>query len=438
MLLRCASRANALGLADAAKKVVYRRISGHRAKSFSASFFAALSVVFLGIGAPALAQLPSDDFFPIGVHSQPTTSFAKWKARGLNTMYQYEGMYNYLGQPTVSIAQWDAAAVANGLYFVRRPSDNPSNDLQQKNLLAWAQGDEPDLVNHDPVPQHSIDSYQNLKAISPTKPVWINFAGPLVTPASANYKQWVKAGDWVGADWYPVNWGRPNNLNFVGLEMDQLRTAAAGKPKKLVAYIETSYQWINTTGGRAPTPGEFRAEVWNAINHGATSLIYFPQVVGRAFQFDGTADDVVAEMTTQNAKIQRLAKALNSTWNPAGRTLGFSSSSLEGSWRVTQQGDYFFALNMSTATLTDVNVTLGGLTQGITSLDVVDENRTESLLTGGNIVDTFQPYELHIYHASLSGAAGASPVEVPEPATLGAMAAAMMMGMMRRPGRRAA
>src|SRR4051794_31329383 len=99
-----------------------------------------LCALFLGGTQTALAQLPSPDFFPIGVHSQPTTSFAKWKARGVNTMVQYESLNG-----AVSMDTWDAAAEAQGLYYIRWPGANPSNDLQKKNLLAWAQGDEPDL-----------------------------------------------------------------------------------------------------------------------------------------------------------------------------------------------------------------------------------------------------------------------------------------------------
>jgi hypothetical protein len=36
--------------------------------------------------SPAVAQLPSEDFFPIGVYAQPLNSFDKWKSRFINRL----------------------------------------------------------------------------------------------------------------------------------------------------------------------------------------------------------------------------------------------------------------------------------------------------------------------------------------------------------------
>src|SRR5256885_8282655 len=112
------------------------------------------------VGMPAAAQVPGPDYFPIGVHSQPKLSFDKWKARGVNTLFQYEAENNSLGVPQVSMADWSKTAASKGLYYVRAPSANPADDLQESNLLAWAQKDEPDLSNHSPNPAVNIDIYQ--------------------------------------------------------------------------------------------------------------------------------------------------------------------------------------------------------------------------------------------------------------------------------------
>jgi len=319
---------------------------------------------------PALAQYPSSDFFPIGVHSQPKASFDKWKSRGINTLFQYEAENNGQGVPSVSIEAWSAAAAAKGLYYVRKPADNPADDLSDKNLIAWGQKDEPDLSNHSPNPAVNIDIYQNWKAIAPSKPVWINFAGPNVTGVGANYTQWVKGGDWLAVDWYPINWNRPGNINFVGQSLDKLRKDANGVPKKYMAYIETSWQRLaNSTVANTPTPDQFRGEVWSAIMHGANAIVYFPQVVpdqsiGGSFSYDGTPANVVAEMTTQDAKIQSYGRVLNAPYNPASRKLTASNTAVESTWRVMQEGDYFFVLNQSPNTLTNVTMNLTGLAQG--------------------------------------------------------------------------
>jgi hypothetical protein len=393
-----------------------------------------VAAFLVGLSANARAQVPSTDYFPIGVHAQPKSSFDKWKSLGVNTLFQYEGENDANKNPTVSMATWSSAAAAKGLYYVRAPSANPADDLQEPNLLAWAQKDEPDLSNHTPNPATNIDIYQNWKAIAPSKPVWINFAGPNVTVGGANYTQWDKGGDWIAVDWYPLNWNRPNNINFIGQAIDKLRVDAGGVPKKYMAYIETSWQRLaNSTVANTPTPAQFRGEVWSAIMHGANGIIYFPQVVpdvtiGGSFSYDGTPANVQAEMATQDALIQSYGRVLNATRNPSSRSVSASSSAIESTWRVMQEGDYFFVLNQSPNSLTGVTLNLAGLASSA-PLAVLGEGRFETL-SGSTIVDDFAPYQVHIYAA---GAVG-SPL-VPEPASVGALGLAVAAWALRR-GRR--
>jgi hypothetical protein len=400
---------------------------------------AVAAIVLSGLGAlQAKAQTPSSDFFPIGVHSQPKNSFDKWKLRGVNTLFQYEAEKDSSGNPTVSIPTWSSTAASKGLYYVRTPSANPADDLQDSNLLAWAQSDEPDLSNHSATPSINIDIYQNWKAIAPSKPVWVNFAGPNVTVGGANYTQWDKAGDWIAVDWYPINWNRPNNINFIGQALDKLRADSGGAPKKYMAYIESSWQRLqNSTSANTPTPAQFRGEVWSAIMHGANGIIYFPQVVpdrsiGGSFSYDGTPLDVANEMTTQDALIQKYGRVLNATRNPTLRSLSSPTfpGIIESTWRVMQEGDYFFVLNQSPNTLTGVPMTLTGLTNGAL-LTLPEEGRNVSL-AGNVLTDNFAPYQMHIYEAA---AVGSSP-QVPEPASVGAVGLAVAGWALRRGRRR--
>lgn len=393
-------------------------------------------VLLVAATSGAHAQIPGDDFFPIGVHSQPKNSFDKWKARGVNSLFQYEAERNGQGIPSVSLQTWSDTAASKGLYYVREPSANPADDLQDTHLLAWAQKDEPDLVNHDPNPAFNIDIYQNWKAIGPSKPVWINFAGPGVTTTGADYRQWVKGGDWIASDWYPINWARYGNINFTGQAIDKLRKDSNGVPKKFMAYIETSWQKLNV-GTRGPTRDEFRGTVWHAIMHGAGGVIYFPQVVpnvtvGGGFSYDGTPADVADEMTKVDAQIQSYARILNAAYNPTVRSLTSTTSSIEATWRVVQDGDYFFVLNQSGSTITNVPLTLAGLPGNVTALSVVGESRQE-LLTSGVIRDDFTPWQVHVYTTSTSLAG----VSVPEPTVAGlAFAAVGGWAMSRRRRRR--
>jgi hypothetical protein len=402
----------------------------------------AVAAVTLGALAPvASAQYPNPDFFPIGVHSQPWQSFDKWKGRGVNTMFQYEAARNAQGVPTVSIQKWSSEAAGKGLYYVREPSANPADDLSEKNLIAWAQKDEPDLINHDPHPPRNIDIYQNWKAIAPSKPVWINFAGPSITVGGADYTQWVKAGDWVASDWYPINWARYNNIGFTGQAIDKLRADSKGVPKKYMAYIETSWQRL-AKSERGPTADEFRGSVWHAVMHGANAIIYFPQVVpdrsiGGSFSYDGTPPEVEAEMKKVNGQLTSMGRVLNAPRDPSARRIAPSvaNAAIEATWRVMQEGDYFLVLNQSRNTLTNIQLTLTGLPDTVTSLAVLGETengqqRFETLVNS-RITDTFLPFQVHIYKTN--GLTGA-PVfaAVPEPAGAGLLAAGVAGWMLRR------
>ena len=402
-----------------------------RAKGRKAAITLAVALLGLAAGAPsATAQLPSEDFFPIGVFAQPINSFDKWKSRGVNTLFQWEPQNNSQGVPTATMKQWSDAAAARGLYYARLPSENPANDLQEKYLLAWTQKDEPDLENHDPNPPFNIDIYQNLKAVGPTKPVWINFAGNHVTPAGADYTQWAKSGDWLSMDWYPFN-ANPTryNIDLIGRAIDKLRADSKGVPKRYFAIIESSNQQLNSLS-RAPTTDEFRGEIWEAIVHGAGGVIYFPQKIGGGFQYDMTPANLVTEMVAQNARIKSFGRVLNKPYNPLSLGWTPSNASLEATWRDDGVNDYFFVLNESNALVDDGQMTLTGLAAGVNWLEVVGESRVVPFING-KIVDDFTPYQVHVYRANPA----ITPSSVPEPGTIGFLAVAAGCLLSRR-GRR--
>jgi hypothetical protein len=189
-------------------------------------------------------------------------------------------------------------------------------------------------------------------------------------------------------------------------------------PKKFFAVIESSDQDLNSMS-RAPTTDEFRGEIWEAIVHGAGGILYFPQKIGGGFQYDNTPPNLLAEMQTQNARIKSHGKILNLPWNPSSLKWTASSAQLEATWRDDGTNDYFFVLNESASALTDGAMTLTGVSAGVNWLEVIGENRVVPFVNG-QVIDSFTPYQVHVYRANPS----ITPTSVPEPAALGLLAAA--------------
>jgi hypothetical protein len=214
--------------------------------------------------------------FIIGVWSQPTYNFDKWKKRGINTLVNYEGLSG-----TVSMDSWIAAANSRGLFQIRRPRENPADDKNEKLLLAWTGGDEPDIYSQS----HRAlkPNYELYKSIDPDMPVMINFAGSGILGwgafplKRADYEAMLPYMDWVSSGVYPVTgWDRPEHLDAPGRAVDRFQKITEGKPQ--IAIIESGDQqlpWMPKTL-RSATPGEFRAMVWDAIIRGAQGIVYFP------------------------------------------------------------------------------------------------------------------------------------------------------------------
>src|SRR4051794_7444578 len=106
MLFICASRTSR----NCVQSVVPAMHQGRRpvVSNFSGMRIGVIlsAVAVAAVCLPAAAQYPTSDFFPIGVHSQPKASFDKWKARGVNALFQYEAENNGQGVPSVSIETW--------------------------------------------------------------------------------------------------------------------------------------------------------------------------------------------------------------------------------------------------------------------------------------------------------------------------------------------
>jgi hypothetical protein len=283
---------------------------------------------------------------------------------------------------------------------IRQPSGNAWADGTMSNLLAWlAPQDEPDL-NGTPT-SVMTSQYTQLKGANGNIPVMTNFAGGDLLgmqggTSSGDYQQMLNNTDMDAADIYPVTgWGLPNQLGLVGKVVDKLKSYAPGKQS--YAFIETSNQqlsWVpNDTG---VTPDQLRGEIWDAVIHGASGVVYFPQQIGNGFHFDATPGNVAAEMTTQNARLQRFGAALLQGTNTGGVS-ATGSGPLEVATRVYNGHTYFFVLNLSNQWLSNQSTYVSGVNAG-TTFSVDGENRTVQV-NGNAITDSFAPFQLHVYVA---------------------------------------
>jgi hypothetical protein len=352
-----------------------------------------LALVLASSGGIAAADAPFlNGLFPIGVWVPPDYSYATWQARGINTINEIAF------DETTSIQTADGL----GLHMMRAPQANPSDDANETLLLSWAHPDEPDGI-YSQVPYTTIQAeYATWKSIAPNRPVFINFVGDLnqydiTTNESGDawYEKYVAGADWISADKYPVNDGEASNLGVLGQMADHLHVLAGTKP--IFAFIESTHINAND-GGRGPTPDELRAEIWELIIHGVRGYFFFPEQIDPTFLFDTTPDDVVTEMTRQNAIVTSLAGVLQGPIDPPGLSVSVAAP-LDAAWRAVPAGQYFFVLNLSNATRTAQKITLSG-TGTAASAVVLNESRNVPIVSGV-ITDDFAAYAVHIYEVPI-------------------------------------
>jgi len=291
----------------------------------------------------------------IGVwyQSGDPATITKWKNRGVDTFigpptvygnWIYSTFMNNLAAQGMKgiVMPSDAAAarskVGNNFYHLRpdyRGYPLPTTDSSYPNFSAWLlEPDEPDLDTH-------MVGYPNAIDKNATVALWVSRAQYLRSLSPSTFQ----AGGFTGNDLsYVYNNGAKNQRTFTGLTWTDFElmaapldlvfsdyypitvgaditklvsrivaTAAIANGKPWGVFIEASDQHLAETG-RAPTPAEFRAEIWLSLIHGAKGVFYFPQSVGgRRPPFgsrdDNTPPDIVAEMITQNALIK--AEAAN-------------------------------------------------------------------------------------------------------------------------------
>jgi hypothetical protein len=355
---------------------------------------------------------PADPaFFPIAVWLQDPANAARYQKAGINI---YVALWR--GPTEAQLATLRAAGMPvicdqNRVALAHR--DDPT-------IAAWMHGDEPDNAQEvtdpktgrrgygPPVPPARIEAdYRRLRARDPSRPVMLNLGQGVANDAWKgrgsgasldDYYGYVKGADIVSFDVYPVvGIDRPDGEKFlwyVARGIDRLVKFTAGA-RPLWSCIECTHISEPT---RKATPHQVRAEVWMALTHGASGLIYFVHEFKPHFNEHALLDDpaMLAAVTEINRQIHDLARVLNSPTIAGALAVKSSSADVPISTMVKRSGGatYVFTVGMRNAP-TRGTFTLQGL-PGEAKAEVLGEGRTVPV-RGGTFEDAFAPYDVHIY-----------------------------------------
>lgn len=356
------------------------------------------------------SPIGSPDFFPLCVWCQSPAKAEQYKALGINT---YVGLWQ--GPTEEELAVLKKA----GLKAICTQNDVGLKHLDDPTIIGWMHGDEPDNAQDKPKGQEGYDppilpakivaDYEKIRAADPSRPVLLNLGQGVAWDGwygrgvrsrhPEDYPEYVKGGDIVSFDIYPVNGdgnraGEINNkLWLVPFGVDRLRKW--GEDRKIV------WNCIECTsiGGRGkPTPAQVRSEVWMSLIHGSRGLIYFCHVWKPKFIEAGPLAD--PEMSSAIAKINKqiteLAPVLNSPTLKDVVTVESSNKDVPVDVCVKENMSthYIFAVAMRDGP-TKAMFTVNNPPHAAT-VEVLGEDRL-IYIRGGQFSDDFKGYEVHLY-----------------------------------------
>ncbi len=272
---------------------------------------------------PRIEPFVDPAFFPIGVWLQNPDNAERYRAAGINV---YVGLWK---GPTAAQLQRLSRA---GMWVICAQNDLALSHAERNIIIGWLQPDEPDnaqprsggLGYGPPVPPRDvIEAYRAMRERDPLRPVLLNLGQGVAwdhwhgrgarTNHPEDYPDYVKGGDIVSFDIYPVTHPHPEvagRLEYVARGVTRLRQWADDG--------QTVWNAVGVSRiGNAdvkPTAAEVRAQVWMSLIHGSQGIVYFvhqfkPRFVEAAL-FDDEA--VLREVTRINAQIRSLAPVLNS------------------------------------------------------------------------------------------------------------------------------
>jgi hypothetical protein len=352
--------------------------------------------------------LPAEDsFFPLAVWLQSPRNAERYKGLGINV---YVALWR--GPTDDQLDQLDKA----GMYAICVQNSRGLEHRDRKTIAGWMHNDEPDNAQSlgrgkgygPPVaPEKIVDDYRRMKATDPDRPVLLNLGQGVAWDGwygrgvrsrhPEDYPKYVQGCDIVSFDIYPAVHDREEvsgKLWYVGYGVQRLVEWTEGK-KPVWACIETTHV---DAPDKLPTPAQIRSEVWMAIIHGASGIIYFchdfkPQPIEAGLLAHEENARAVKEV---NAQVRELAPVIHSPTVKDAVTVTSSDGEVPIATLCKRRGGstYVFAVSMREGPTTGT-FTLAGA-KGETGVEVIGENRR---LSGadGKFDDRFDGYGVHLY-----------------------------------------
>ena len=249
-----------------------------------------------------------------------------------------------------------------------------------------------------------------MHAADPSRPVFLNLGQGVAHDGyigrglrknhPEDYPEYLKGCDIASFDIYPVTHNDPaiaGKLEFVATGVERLVKWNAGKP------VWNCIECTHVENPKVkPTPAQVRAEVWMSLIHGSRGIIYFVHQFKPVFREAALLDDpeMVAAVTAINKQIRELAPVLNSPTLPARVTVSSPADLAPVATMVKERNGaiYLFSVGMRNRPAR-ATFKIAGLKNN--AAEVLGENRSVTI-AAGEFIDSFKPYEVHLYRISIS------------------------------------
>jgi hypothetical protein len=381
----------------------------------------------------------TDAYFPLAVWLQEPKNAPKYRAIGINL---YVALWDGPNEKQIAELKKD------GMPVICAQNDYALKHLDEKIIVGWMHGDEPDNAQSLPdgkgygppiAPEKILADYQQIKAKDPTRPVMLNLGQGVAwddwygrgvrSNHPEDYAEYCHGGDILSFDIYPAVHEKPavaGKLWYVPYGVERLQKWARdatirdfGKlspvfPPTLPVKIVWNCIECTHIGNPdiKPTPEQVRGEVWMSIISGSKGIIYFchqfkPTFIEAGLLADEEMSKAVAAI---NREIQSLAAVINSPTvsglrtetrrdtfltTPAERSAPSPPVRAVAAMAKKYQGaTYLFGVEMHNRPAA-TGFKIPRMT-GQATAEVLGESRTLPV-QDGSFQDDFRPWDVHLY-----------------------------------------